>query len=152
MNLCKISDNLLKEEFNRRFYVNPGEQLGNVGSVAEHLRNLFSKYERDQEHFAVIYLNQQYNVIASEILFTGSLTTSAVYPRELIKRVLEHEAGAVLIGHNHPSGSLNPSNSDRAITKKLKTALESIDVDLLDHLIIGNGTEGYFAFSDHRLL
>jgi DNA repair protein RadC len=152
MDIDKIPDNTLREEFHRRFFVEPGEHIGGVNKAAEHFRSLFANCNRDQEHFAVVYLNQQHQVLGSEVLFSGTLSSSAVYPRELIKFVLQHEAGAILMGHTHPSGSLTPSSSDRAITKKLQTALESIDVELLDHLIIGNGMEGYFAFSDHRLL
>jgi DNA repair protein RadC len=152
MDIDKIPDNTLREEFHRRFFVKPGEHIGGVNEAAEHFRSLFANCNRDQEHFAVVYLNQQNQVLTSDVLFSGSLSSSAVYPRELIKLVLQHEAGAVLIGHTHPSGSLSPSSSDRSITKKLQLALESIDVALLDHLVIGNGKEGYFSFSDHNLL
>lgn len=152
MDINKIPDNTLREEFNRRFFVKAGEHIGDARRAAEHFRSLFANCNRDQEHFAIVFLNQQHQVLVSEVLFSGTLSSSAVYPRELIKLVLQHEAGAILMGHNHPSGSLEPSGSDRAITKKLKEALQSIDVKLLDHFIIGNGKEGYFAFSDHRML
>ena len=152
MKISRVSDNDLRREFNRRFFIKTGEQIGGTGKAAEHFRSIFSDCERDKEHFAVVYLNHQHQVLGSEVLFSGSLSSSAVYPREFIKQVLQHEAGAILIGHTHPSGSLSPSNSDRAITNKLQTALESIDVSLLDHLIIGNGKDGYYSFSDHLLL
>ena len=80
----------------------------------------------------------------------GSLSTSAVYPREIIARVIDLGANSVMFAHNHPSGSITPSNSDRAVTKKLTVGLTAIDVDVLDHIIIG-GSE-HFSFADHHLL
>jgi len=77
------------------------------------------------------------------------LATAAVFPREIVKRLLALEAGAIIVGHNHPSGETLPSNSDRALTKKLANAMSSIDVSLLDHLVIGNG---FYSFSDQGLL
>ncbi|MBC8553720.1 MAG: DNA repair protein RadC [Candidatus Brocadiales bacterium] len=106
--------------------------------------------EKDREHFYVMFLNGQNKVIKIERMFTGTITSSAVYPREVIKAILKHEAAAIILMHNHPSGEITPSSSDRAVTTKLKAACESIDVDILDHIIIGK-TE-YYSFSDHNLL
>lgn len=106
--------------------------------------------ERNREIFMVIFLDGQNQVIKMEELFAGSLTTSAIYPREVVQKVLDYDAANVILVHNHPSGNLTPSNSDRAVTKKLQTALAAIDVDILDHLIVG-GNE-FFSFADHRLL
>jgi len=106
--------------------------------------------ERNREIFMVIFLDGQNQVIKMEELFTGTLTTSAIYPREVVQKVLDYDAANVILVHNHPSGNLTPSNSDRAVTKKLQTALAAIDVDILDHLIVG-GNE-FFSFADHRLL
>jgi len=106
--------------------------------------------ERNREIFMVIFLDGQNQIIKMEELFSGSLTTSAIYPREVVQKVLDYDAATVILVHNHPSGSLTPSGSDRAVTKKLQTALASIDVEVLDHLIVG-GNE-FFSFADHRLL
>jgi DNA repair protein RadC len=106
--------------------------------------------ERNREVFMVIFLDGQNQIIKMEELFTGSLTTSAIYPREVIQKVLSYDAASVILVHNHPSGSLTPSGSDRAVTKKLKIALASIDVEILDHLIVGGND--FFSFADHRLL
>ena len=152
MEIREIPDKILREEWNRRFYLKPGSQLKSGMQSAVHLRTLFSGASRDQEHFAVIFLNQQNQIIESIILFTGTINTSAVYPRELVKLVLRYEAVNILIGHTHPSGSIQPSSSDRAVTSKIKHLLSNLDVELIDHLIIGNGTEDYFSFADHRLL
>ncbi|MCF7808978.1 MAG: DNA repair protein RadC [Candidatus Marinimicrobia bacterium] len=106
--------------------------------------------ERNREVFMVIFLDGQNQVLKMEELFTGSLTTSAIYPREVVQRVLDYDAANVILVHNHPSGSLTPSNSDRAVTKKLQSALATIDVDVLDHLIVGGN--GFFSFADHKLI
>jgi DNA repair protein RadC len=106
--------------------------------------------ERDREHFYIMFLNGQNKVIAIEKLFSGTITTSAVYPREIIKAVLRHEAANIILMHNHPSGEITPSGSDRAVTTKIKTACESIDVTVLDHLILGKAD--YYSFSDNHLL
>lgn len=106
--------------------------------------------ERKREVFMVIFLDGQNQIIKMEELFTGSLTTSAIYPREVVQKVLDHDAASVILVHNHPSGSLTPSGSDRAVTKKLQVALAAIDVEILDHLIVGGND--FFSFADHRLL
>lgn len=106
--------------------------------------------ERNREIFMVIFLDGQNQIIKMEELFTGSLTTSAIYPREVVQKVLDHDAASVILVHNHPSGSLTPSSSDRAVTKKLQVALAAIDVEILDHLIVGGND--FFSFADHRLL
>ncbi len=106
--------------------------------------------ERNREVFMVIFLDSQNQIIKMEELFTGTLNTSAVYPRQVVEKILEYDAASVILVHNHPSGGITPSRSDRAVTKKLQTALSAIDVDILDHLIVG-GNE-FFSFADHRLL
>ncbi len=106
--------------------------------------------ERSREIFMVIFLDGQNQIIKMEELFSGSLTTSAIYPREVVQKVLDYNAASVILVHNHPSGSLTPSGSDRAVTKKLQAALTAIDVDVLDHLIVGGND--FFSFADHRLL
>jgi len=85
-----------------------------------------------------------------EELFKGTLTTSAVYPREVVKRALDNNAAALVFVHNHPSGNPNPSQDDLTITKKLKAAAKAIDVSIHDHLIIA-GNEVY-SFADHGLI
>ena len=152
MNISSVSDSDLRVEWNRRFFLHPGDQLNAAKDAAEHLRTLFSQAARDQEHFAIILLNQQNRIIESRILFTGSLSTSAVYPREIVKLVLKHESSSILVGHSHPSGAVKPSSSDKAVTVKIQNALASIDSVLLDHLVLGNGTDGYFSFADNHLL
>ncbi len=77
-------------------------------------------------------------MICWEVLFNGTVDGTSVYPREAVKRVLRHNAAAVIFAHNHPSGEPTPSESDRHITRRLQQALELIDVRLLDHLVVGS--------------
>ena len=149
MNISSVSDSAILEEYVRRFTITAGESISTAREAADHFRAYFSDAAK-REKFVIIFLNGQHKVLSTEVLFEGSLSTSAVYSREVIERVIELGAGAVILGHNHPSGEITPSSSDRAVTKKLQTALTAIDVEVLDHLIIG-GSE-YFSFTDHQLL
>lgn len=106
--------------------------------------------DRSREVFVVIYLNGRNQIMAMEELFEGTLTTSAVYPREVIKASVRHKAAALVFAHNHPSGNNQPSKEDLEITRRLKKAAETIDVAVHDHIII-SGNE-YYSFSDHGLL
>jgi len=106
--------------------------------------------DRNREAFLVIFLNGQNRILKLEMLFEGSLTSSAIYPREVVSKVLSYDAAAVILVHNHPSGSLKPSVHDRKVTQKLQVALESIDVRVLDHLIVGGN--GFYSFADAELL
>ena len=92
--------------------------------------------DKNTEVFLVIYLNGRNQILKLEELFKGTLSTSAVYPREVVKRALDNNAAAIVLVHNHPSGNSTPSKDDFAITKKLKEATQSIDVSVHDHLII----------------
>jgi DNA repair protein RadC len=106
--------------------------------------------DRNREVFVVIYLNGRNQIIKMEELFEGTLTTSAVYPREVVKRALDNNAAALVFAHNHPSGNPIPSEDDISITKKLKAAALSVDISIHDHLIIA-GNEVY-SFADHGLI
>ncbi|MGB7420998.1 MAG: DNA repair protein RadC [Comamonas sp.] len=91
------------------------------------------------EVFALLLLDSQHRLIAFEELFRGTLTQTAVYPREVALRALHHGAASVVLAHNHPSGSLEPSRADEALTQTLKSALALIDVRVLDHIIVAPG-------------
>ena len=106
--------------------------------------------DKNREVFMVIYLNGRNQIIKMEEVFEGTLSKSAVYPREVVKRALDNEAAALVFVHNHPSGNPNPSKEDLTITNKLKEASQSIDVVDHDHLIIA-GNEVY-SFADHGLI
>lgn len=97
------------------------------------------------EAFWVIFLDAQNRVLASEEMFRGTLTQTSVYPREVVKRALHHNAAALILAHNHPSGVAEPSRSDEALTQALKQALAMVDVKVLDHFIVGAGAVMSFA-------
>ena len=94
---------------------------------------------RPHEVFAVLFLDAQHRLLALEELFRGTLTQTSVYPREVALRALHHHASAVVLAHNHPSGSVQPSRADEALTQSLKAALALIDVRVLDHVIVAPG-------------
>lgn len=97
------------------------------------------------EVFACLFLDNRHRVICFEELFTGTIDGASVHPREVVRRVLFHNAAAVIFAHNHPSGVAEPSQSDQQITRRLKEALALIDVRVLDHVIIGDGETVSFA-------
>ncbi len=100
---------------------------------------------KPHEVFAALLLDNQNRLIAYDELFTGTIDGASVYPREVVKKVLAHNAAAVIFAHNHPSGIAEPSRADHAITKRLNEALALIDVRVLDHIIVGDGQEVSFA-------
>ena len=106
--------------------------------------------DRSREVFLVIFLNGRNQITAMEEMFEGTLTTSAVYPREVIDRTLKNKAAALVLVHNHPSGNSQPSKEDLDITKRLKDAAASIDVSIHDHLIIAG--DDFYSFADHGIL
>ncbi len=95
--------------------------------------------DRPAECFAVLFLDNRHRLIAFEELFHGTIDGASVYPREVVRRALAHNAAAVILSHNHPSGVAEPSQADRRITERLREALELIDVRVLDHIVIGDG-------------
>ena len=97
------------------------------------------------EVFAVLFLDSQHKLLGLERLFTGTLGQTSVYPREVVKRALARNAGAVILAHNHPSGVAEPSRADEFLTQTLKTALALVDVRVIDHLVIGQGHVVSFA-------
>ncbi|MDD2924114.1 DNA repair protein RadC [Rhodoferax sp.] len=94
---------------------------------------------RSHEVFAVLFLDAQNRLLAMEELFRGTLTQTSVYPREVVLRALHHQAAAVVLAHNHPSGTVQPSRADEMLTQTLKTTLALIDVRVLDHVIVAPG-------------
>ncbi len=94
---------------------------------------------RTQEIFAVLFLDGQHRLLQLEEMFHGTLTQTSVYPREVVKRALALNAGAVVLAHNHPSGVAEPSRADEFLTQTLKSALQLVDVRVLDHVIVGQG-------------
>lgn len=103
------------------------------------------------EVFVALWLDAQNRLIASEELFRGTLTQTSVYPREVVKRALAHNAAAVILAHNHPSGLAEPSRADEVLTSTLKQALGLMDIKLLDHFIVTRGAEP-LSFAERGLI
>lgn len=117
--------------------------LSSPGSVREYLR--LSLQGKQHEVFVGIFLDAQNRTIATEELFNGTLTQASVYPREIVKRALHHNAAAMIFAHNHPSGLAEPSQADEVLTRSLKQALALVDVKVLDHFVVGSDSAMSFA-------
>lgn len=126
----------------------PGTSLTSLGTVSDWLRLRMARLER--EVFMVLWLDNQHRLLAHETLFTGSINSTEVHPREIVKAALKHNAAAVLLAHCHPSGHAEPSVADQQITGKIKDALALVEVRMLDHCIVGGMT--VYSFAEHGLL
>jgi DNA repair protein RadC len=138
----ELARRALKEEISSR------DALGSPRAVRDYLRLALAG--REQEVFVVLLLDAQHRVIASEELFRGTLTQTSVYPREVVKCALKHNAAAVIFAHNHPSGVAEPSHADEILTRSLKSALALVDIRVLDHFIVA-GTRT-MSFAERGLL
>lgn len=129
-------------------HVCKGTQITASGITKDYLTTYFAGEQR--EVFACIFLDNQHRVLACEALFNGTIDSTAIYPREVVRRCLELNAAAAIFAHNHPSGSVKPSTADKLITKQLSEALLLIGTNTLDHVIIGGGKS--FSFAERGLL
>jgi DNA repair protein RadC len=125
-----------------------GSALNSPSAVREYLR--LKLQALPHEVFVALFLDAQNRVIEVEELFRGTLTQTSVYPREVVKRALHHNAGAVIFAHNHPSGIAEPSHADETLTQALKQALALVDVRVLDHFIVAGS--GVVAFAERGLI
>ncbi|MEM6819887.1 MAG: DNA repair protein RadC [Pseudomonadota bacterium] len=133
---------IIGERFSR------GEQLRSAIEVRQYLQVALAALE--QEVFACIFLDNRHRVIQFEKLFFGTIDGTSVYPREIVRRCLDHNAAAVILTHNHPSGVPEPSTADKHITKRITRALNLIDVRVLDHIVVG--AEASVSFSERGML
>jgi len=122
-----------------------GDPLSSPAAVRDYLR--LTLKERSFEVFTAVFLDAQNRVIGVEELFRGTLTQTSVYPREVVKRALAHNAAAVILAHNHPSGVAEASQADRLLTQQLRQALGLVDVRVLDHFIVAGAQILSFAES-----
>lgn len=113
----------------------PGASFTSSNAVRDWLRLQLTLEER--EEFTVLFLDNQHRLIAHETLFRGTINSMTVYPREIVKAGLKHNAAAAVLAHNHPSGYAEPGSADRQMTVRLQKALELVDIRLLDHLVVG---------------
>lgn len=113
-----------------------GRQLTSPPEVFSHLQTLLEAYEH--EVFALLMMDSKHRVIAFYELFRGTIDGATVYPREVVKLALQHNAAAVILVHNHPSGDPEPSQADRVLTSKLRDALNLVGIRTLDHIVVGS--------------
>lgn len=140
---CRLSAAL---ELSRR-HVKAELERGSALTNAQAAGNYFTARlrPRKQEIFAALFLDTRHRALAFEELFSGTINQAQVHPREVLRRALVHNAAAVIVGHNHPSGDPEPSAADRSLTQRLHQALGLVDIRLLDHLVIGDGGPVSFA-------
>ena len=120
-----------------------GNALTDALTTKQYLQQRLRAYQH--EVFACLFLDNKHRMIAFEELFRGTIDGASVYPREVVKQALAHNAAAVIFAHNHPSGVAEPSQADLAITQRLKSALASVDIRVLDHIVVGDGETVSFA-------
>jgi DNA repair protein RadC len=120
-----------------------GPTVSNPQAVRDYLRLRLAPYEH--EVFAILFLDAQNSLIACEEIFRGTLTQTSVYPREVVKAALKHNAASVILAHNHPSGVAEPSIQDQALTRTLTEALALVDVKAIDHFIVAGVSAVSFA-------
>ena len=125
-----------------------GRALTSPKEVFNHLQALLAEYEH--EVFALLMLDSRHRVVAFEEVFRGTLDGASVYPREVVKIALEHNAAAMILVHNHPSGDPEPSQADRTLTTKLQGALNLVGVRTLDHIVVGH--EGCVSLAEQGYL
>ena len=121
-----------------------GQEISSAAAAYHVLKPLFAE-NNDVESLYCIFLDTRNHILAIEKMFSGTINSATIYPREIVKRVLALKAGAVLMAHNHPSGDTTPSAEDKAITWKVIFSLMTVDVLLHDHLVVGNG---FHCFSE----
>ena len=120
-----------------------GDDLTDASTTKLYLQQRLRAYP--YEVFACLFLDNKHRMIAFEELFRGTIDGANVYPREVVKQALVNNAAAVIFAHNHPSGVAEPSQADHNITQRLKSALELVDIRVLDHIVIGDGETVSFA-------
>lgn len=122
--------------------------ISSWGALLKYLK--FNMSNLQIEQFRILFLNKKNILVADEVVATGTIDQTPVYPREIVKRALAHEAGAIILVHNHPSGNPHPSNSDIDLTTLIVNACKTVNVSVHDHVIIGKGE--YYSFKTHMLL
>ncbi|HGW4115848.1 TPA: DNA repair protein RadC [Serratia marcescens] len=125
-----------------------GASFTSPSAVKDYLSAKLAGYEH--EVFAVLFMDTRHRLIEYAEMFHGTIDGASVYPREVVKEALRHNAAAVIVSHNHPSGYPEPSSADKALTQQLKAALALVDVRVLDHVIVGGSSSTSFA--EHGLL
>lgn len=136
-----VASHYLKERLQGRHYLHSSREVADY--LVHSLRGL------KKEVLTVIFLDSSHAIIDSEVVAEGTLNVNTIYPREIIARALHYHAAALVLAHNHPSGSLQPSPQDITLTKTLFLLCSCMQIQLLDHLVVGDGS---FSFADHGLM
>jgi DNA repair protein RadC len=147
----QISDADLELEYRKRFSVPKGEIISDSATAAKHFTAFIGDRITERECFFVMLLNGRNQLVHTESLFEGTLTSAVIFPREIIRLAIKENAAAVLVAHNHPSGNKMESTDDRAITEKIKKALKTVDINFHDHIIVVPGG-GYTSLADKGLI
>ena len=147
LGIAKASQILASLELSKRYLIRTNRRITDAKDVYEELH----KYaNRQQEHFLTITLDGASHIINTRTVFIGTLNQSLVHPREVFADAIADRAAGIIIAHNHPSGTLEASRADMAITQRLMEVSKLVGIELLDHVILSK--EGYFSFSDEGLL
>lgn len=140
--LIKAAKCALERKFSKGFY------FKNPSVAKDYLIAYFS--DKENESFVCLFMDNQHGLISCEELFSGTINSAPVYPREVLKRSLEVNAAAVIFAHNHPAGICTPSSADKATTSVLKDALGLVDIQVLDHIVVGGAKS--FSFAENNLV
>ena len=147
LGLAKASQIIASIELSKRYLIRTNKRITSAADVYEELKP-FSR--KQQEHFLSITLDGASHIINVRTVFIGTLNQSLVHPREVFADAIADRAAGIIIAHNHPSGTLEPSRADMQITDRLKEVAKLVGIELLDHVILAK--EGYYSFSDEGLL
>lgn len=138
-------------ELGRRYLAAPQSERSPLGAPLDAARYFKARLlDLPHEVFSCLFLDTRHRLIRYEELFRGTIDGATVYPREVVKRALQHNAAAVIIGHNHPSGISEPSDADRSITLKLAKALALVEIRLLDHVVVSRG--GHVSLAERGMI
>ena len=139
-----------------KYFVEKEKEI-NIVKGPEDARDIFRKklstsYNPSVENFMIIMLNIKNEVIDTSLISTGSITASVVHPREVFREAIKRNANAIILGHNHPSGHVNPSDEDRCTTKRLDKAGKILGIKVMDHIIITESESKYYSFKENGLI
>jgi DNA repair protein RadC len=139
----------LISQYNETMFVREEKSLNSSAKSGEYFLTRL-RGVRDREYLEIAFLNAQNNLIATNRMFEGSIDEAPIYPREIIKEVLNHNAKSIIVAHNHPGGTLQPSGADIEMTRRVGTALDTIGVKLLDHIIVAG--DRYISLKEKMII
>ena len=147
LGIAKAAQIISAIELSKRYLIKQNKKITSAKDIYEELKEFGDK---KQEYFLSVYLDGANHICQTSIITIGTLTQSLVHPREVFAPAIEYRCVSIIVAHNHPSGTLEPSREDIAITKKLKESGKILGIELLDHIIITK--EDYFSFNETMML